>query len=601
MTGPWERYAAPAAVPTAPVGGSPNPSAANPASRYAGAARRLPVEAPAEPYLSENMNPAEKILVGLGGGLRNTYLGAKNLVGLGTEEDRAERELWDKSKKDLGGWGTAGEIGGDIVSTMPLGGPVAQGAKVLVRALPWLSKVANVGGRVVNLGTAGRAAAEGALSAGIVGDAQDRDIRDRLDNVAAGGATGFVAPAVLGAGSAVANKVRRELSPSVAQATQRGYSVLERTLGKDQLADVINQVENPVPSLLPRTTAAMTQNPRMGALERGARSRGNVDFAPHDRAVAERSWDLTKQATRVADDLPVLERAPGEMMEQGKAILDKLPLSQDRRALIGRELVGLRNTNEVIANPALAREIDTAIAAMDNPDATLGVLPQLYWAMGREAGGSTAIQRARDVIKNVADERSGGQFSNLQAGYGVAMDQLKGAKAAQGIRDTFQNSQTGFPNTRQYFGDAGQGAVPVVDSTTLRRSINKAPGEVTELPQGSLDRLGTLADQLRSHEIYQPAMSSGSTGVNKGGVEGIASAALNAGPLWRLRGALGSVFGGLNEKSQKAIDQALLDPQAFLNMVEAKRALSRPLEPWEATLEGVVRGMSRSAAISTGD
>ena len=601
MTGPWERYAAPAAIPTAPVGGSLTPYPLNPASRYASPARRPPVEAPAEPDLAEGMNFAEKALVGFGGGLRNTYLGAKNLVGLGTEEDRAERELWDKSKKDLGGWGTAGEIGGDIVSTLPLGGPVAQGAKVLTRALPILSKIGSAGGRVVNLGTAGRAGAEGALSAGIVGDAGDRDIRDRLDNVAAGGATGFVAPALLGAGSSVVNKVRRELSPSAAQATQRGYSALERTLGKDQLNDVINAVENPLPSLLPRTTAAMTQNPRMGALERGARGRGNVDFAPHDRAVAERSWDLTKQATRVADDLPVLEKAPGEMMEQGKAILDALPLSQDRRALIGRELAAIRNTNEVAANPSLAREIDTAIAAMDNPDTTLGVLPQLYWAMSKEASGSTAIQKARKLVKAVADERSDGQFSNLQAGYGVAMDQLKGAKAAQGIRDTFQNSQTGFPNTRQYFGDAGQGAVPVVDSTTLRRAVNKGPGEVTELPQGDLDKLGTLADQLRSHEIYQPAMSSGSTGVAKGGVEGIASAALNAGPLWRLRGALGSVFGGLNERSQKAIDQALLDPQSFLRMVEAKRTLSRPLEPWEAKLEGVVRGMSRSAAISTGD
>lgn len=591
---PWEEYG------RVPGGGSTGPSPNGPKtglSRPAGAG-----PAPA-PDLAEGMPFWEKALVGAGGGMRNAYLGAKNLVGMGTEEEADERKEWARIKEDLGGWGTAGEILGEGALTAPLGGPVAAGAKVLTKAVPMLGRIGAQGGRVANLGTAGKAGAEGALAAGVVGDAEDKGIGDRLDNVIAGGTVGAIAPAALGAVGSAGRKVATELMPTQAAASKRGYNALERTLGPERLDQVINSVENPNPSSLPRTTAAMAQDPRMGALERGARNRGNVPFDAHDRAVAEEAWKLTQGATKNAEDIPGLQKGANDIMAQGKEVLDKLPLSQARRTDLSKELLDLRNSNEVIANPALAREIDTALQAIDHPDATLGVLPQLYWSLGKEAGDSTAIQKVRGVIRDVADERSGGQFTNMQAGYGATQDQLAGATSAKNVRDTFMREDN-VPRTSRYYGESGRaGALPALESTPLRKAISTAGkgGGMAELPPSQVTELNRVADQLREHEIYKPSQSAGAPGVGLGEAEGVASAALNAGPLWRLRGALGSTFAGLNEASQKQVDQALLDPQAFLKMVEAKRALSRPLEAWEKALESTLRGASRSAAISTGD
>lgn len=557
------------------------------------------VEKPADP--AEGMPWYEKAWVGFGGGARNLYLGAKDLVGQASPEERQERKDWSKAKEHLGGWGTAGQIAAETGLTLPVGGAVGSGAKVLTKAVPALAKVGSMGGRVFNLGLAGRGAAEGAISAGLVGDAEDETLKDRLDNALVGGAFGAAVPAVMAGGAAAARKVTQELSPSTKQATIRAYNALERTLGRDRLDDVIQQVENPTPSQLPRTTAAMSQDPKMGALERGARSRGTADFRPHDTAVANRTWELVKDATSQADQVAALTKGTQDIMSEGKALMDKFPLSQENRAKLSRGLLALRNTNEVIANPTLARDLDTAIAAMDNPQATLGVLPQLYWAMGEGAGNSTAIQSARNLIKEVADARTGGQFSNLQQGYGATMDQLKAAQAAQGIRSKFMG-EMGFPDTKQYFGEAGQGATPVIRSSDLRHAVNRAEaGGIADLPAADKSKLGSIADQLTQHEIYEPYMATGATSLNLGAAEGLGSAALNAGPLWRLRGALGSTFRGLNERSLRAVDQAMLDPQAFLKMVEAKKALSRPLEPWERALEEAFRGGMRSATISTGE
>jgi hypothetical protein len=285
-------------------------------------------------------------------------------------------------------------------------------------------------------------------------------------------------------------------------------------------------------------------------------------------------------------------------MAQGKDLIDKLPLSQDRREQIAKELLVIRNGNEVIANPNLGREIDNALAALDNPEATLGLLPQLNWRLSREAGDSTAMRRVQDILKESVDERSKGQFTNMQTGYGATMDQLNAAEAAKRLRGKFVD-ESGFPSTTQYYGDAGSNAVPKMESAPLRRAIGQESrkGNVQLMNQSNVDDLGTLADQLRAHEIYKPAMSSGGSAIDLGASEGAASTALNAGPLWRLRGALGSVFQGLNDATQKQVDRALLEPDAFMKMIEAKRALNRALDPWESKLDAVLRGATRSTAI----
>ncbi len=512
----------------AELGGSRRPVKDPEVLRALGAAPRAPSadsgpagagSAPVD--LAEDMPWYEKVLTGVGGGMRNVYLGGKELIGQGTPEEKEERELWKRSKKDLGGWGTTGEIIGEGVATLPVGGAVGSGAKVLSKAVPALSKVAPSGSwRAL----AARGGAEGAASNVLAGDGTVAERAEEGGTV--GAVAGSVLPKALKGIGRVGRDVVTELSPSTNAATIRGAKALERTLGKDILERAVNQVENPTPSILPRTTAAMSNEPRLGALERGARNRGNVDFSPHDEAVSRVAWDEMKAATRQADDVEALRQGGSDIMAEGKDLMDKLPLSQDRRKAISQQVLELRNSNEMIANPKLARELDSVIAAMDNPNATLGVLPQLYWSLGREAGDSNTISKVRALLKNAADERSKGQFTNMQSGYGATMDQMSAAQAAKTMREKLVKDN--IPTTNQYYGEAGVNAVPKMDSASLRRSMTREAGDaggLRELPPDQVRHLNTLADQLRQHDLYKPTSSSGAASLGLGESEGMASAA----------------------------------------------------------------------------
>lgn len=575
---------APAGVSGSSTGPSPTASPSGASSGYAAPARPGPSDPTAAELAAEGMSWWEKGLTGVGGGLRRTYLGAKDLVGLGSPEEQQELKDWSSNKEALGGWGTAGEITGELAATaIPGMGASAGAAKLLTKALPVATRLGSVGGRTFNLGAAGRAAVEGGVAGTIQAPAEGES---RVGNAVQGATLGAALPLTLAGGAKAVNVARRELSPGVKQSTIRGYNALERTLGKDRFEAAISQVENPTPAQLPRTTAAMAQDRRLGALERGARGRGDVPFDVHDENVARKSWDVLKESTPYADQLDTLRQGTKDILDEGQSLMDSIPMNAKQRAEVAQELLKLRNSNEVIANPKLAREVDTAIAAMDNPDATLGVLPQLYRFMGENMqGGSNAVSNAREVFRRVADEGSDGQFSNILSGYGVAQDELNSGLAAKSVRDTFMKDDM-VPLTSPAYGQSGTPtAFPSLQDRPLRQALS---GKVDVMRPEEAQATSRLADELATHEIYTNQLAAGATSPDRTYSEGVASAALNAGPLWRLRGALSSYFRGLNDKTQRIVDQALLNPEDFLKMVAMKRALNRPLEPWEDQLQGLL-------------
>ena len=66
------------------------------------------------------------------------------------------------------------------------------------------------------------------------------------------------------------------------------------------------------PSMVPHTTAAMSESPALGALERGARTRSlGGDFASHDESVARSAWDML-------NDIPAAGRTEaGDTLRSG--------------------------------------------------------------------------------------------------------------------------------------------------------------------------------------------------------------------------------------------------------------------------------------------
>lgn len=250
----------------------------------------------------------QKLQEGVGTGMINTYYGAKNLTGLSDEEDKLRQKQIQEYQEGLGGFGTAGGLVGEGLATAPIGGAVGAGGKLLVKAIPALAKVAGAGGRIANVGTAGRAATEGALSAAVTGG-------DAVEGGAYGGGTAALMSAAakpLQLTGKVLNKAWESLAPSGAPA--RAFKSFERTIGKEGVEDTRRALEHAGPSYLPQTTAAMSGHPLVGALERGAVQRGNIDFNAQKEASARAAWE---EITRSGTPSKAAEAFEGKFMREG--------------------------------------------------------------------------------------------------------------------------------------------------------------------------------------------------------------------------------------------------------------------------------------------
>jgi len=564
-----------------------------------------PIEPMARPNLAEGMDSGQRMDVGIGAGMANIGRGALSLLNKGgllpnalkkTLADMEEnRAIYQKNSDDLGGWGTAGEVIGEGVATLPVSGGIGLLGKGAFKAAPALARFAPAGGwRAL----AARGAAEGAASNVLAGPS-DKSVGELAQHGAGVGAVvGSVLPKTIKGAANLTTGAWKALSPTKGAAERRGIDALERTLGPDELARAASQVENPLPSQLPRTTAAMAQSPRMGALERGARSRGTADFKSHDMEVDKAAWNALKDATPGADSVKMAEALPPAIFGQAQEALDKIPLSKPLRGKTAQALIGLRSDQDILASDVARRQINEALAILDNPDATLGALAHIRTNIGSLPAfpGQDKIKR---VVTDAVDARAKGQLSDALESYGHSKEALKAAQAAQRLRQAFDVE--GVPTTGQYQGHSGVDAVPSMSSQPLRKAlaneVKADAGDVKYLDPDTVSKVNELADQLRSREIYMPSEGGGSASLDMGAAEGAASTALNAGPLWRLRGALGGAFKGLNDKTQAAVDKALLDPQEFLRLVDRKRATKAALEPWEKALDDALRGVSRSNAI----
>ena len=566
--------------------------------------KQFPPKSAAAPNPAEAPDPAEdmpfyeKFRTGLGGGMRNVYLGAKNLIGQGTPEEAEERKFWNKSKEHLGGWGTAGEITGEIAATAPVGGLVGSGAKLLTKALPAAARLGSVGGRVANLGAVGRAATEGALSAGIVGDASDNGIGDRLDNFAMGGAVGSILPTTM-LGGAVARKFGGSFSTAPEKAAARAGRALEKTLGKQQFDDVTRSIGTATPTRLPQTTASLVDSPRVGALERGARARELVDFTPHDTQVSKQVWNSILDDTVEAAKVDHLSGRPDKIINTGKAMFRSLPFDDASKNDIYEKLLPILDSDELRANPLLRRKLTQATQSILDPEATSEILPQLYWSLKELGEGSTAASSLRRVIQESADELSGGLMSRMHGAYGKAMDKLGQAQGAQNVRKAFE-PVAGIPTTPQVLGGPStNGAlVPRVKASALRKTLAKEAGRLE--PQ-ALDDLKETAEELRRYEIFKPISDTGGSTVDIGSLRGTAVSLANVTPMWRAKGPLSVLYGRADKATQQAVDEALLNPQKFIEVAAAKQRAGAPLSKWEQRLAEMVQSQARVAGTNTGE
>jgi hypothetical protein len=222
-----------------------------------------------------------------------------------------------------------------------------------------------------------------------------------------------------------------------------------------------------------------------------------------------------------------------------------------------------------------------------DPNATLGALPQLYWRLGEEAGGSSAVSAAREAIKDMADTRSKGFFSTMMENYGKAMDKTKQSQSATGVLREFVTDQ-GVPVTSKVMGET-----PVIEGKALRRAVAKhgeEAGKGSTLRAADRRRLGEITEELGRHELYKN--SPGATGLE--GVTKLESvlASGRKNPIYLvpgLRGLARSFTEPIEQATERSLQSALQDPMEFMKMVAAKQARNAPLTDKERFMVQLLR------------
>jgi hypothetical protein len=540
----------------------------------------------------------QDLQVGIGHGLDRVNLGIKSLVpGLDLSESEKQRLAQGQAAvAEGGGLSDVGQFASEMAAT---GGPasgIAKGVGWAASKLPLAANAGQVGGRVFNLGTAGRAGVEGGVAAGALaplgGDS-------RLSSVASGAIGGAALPASVALTVPPVRWARKEFTNAPESVAERGYDVLERTLGPQALSEAVGDVQyyigtNP----LPLSTAAVARNPNLAQLERGARARGAAsDWTIHDERVNSQIWDnLQSKLDRSIKAGVAREQAVPALMAEGKAQLDRMPLKEKTRDQLVNQINKLLASSEAIANPDVRKALNESLTAVTHQDASLGVLPQLYWALNEAAGGSTAIAQLRGLVRKAADDGSKGVFSKLMDDYGKLQDKVKQSEAATSIVRELATDQ-GVPVTRKVAGGR-----PVVEELRLRKALAKygeQPGGGTTLRPTDRRGIESVLEDLSNHELYKN--SPGATGLDVTNLDSIiASGRRN--PIYLvpfLRGLVRKVTDPLDEATKKVVDNALRNPEEFMRLVDQKSHFEAPLSDRERFLLQLLRSQGQALGVTS--
>lgn len=536
---------------------------------------------------------APGILEQLAGGAKHGFdrlaYGVKGLVTDLSPEDRALLEQGRSFVKETGPASTVGQIGAEVGLTWPVGSAIGGAGKVLSKAVPALGKVANWGGRVFNVGLVGRGAAEGAAQAGLT--APDPSSPNRGANMAMGALAGAALPAAGLVGASVRN-AKRFVAPPAKMAAARAGQAFESTLGADELAKITRQVQEGLaegPSRLPRTTAATANSPRLGLLEKISRGSSPAAFDAHDLDVAQKAWNIFQDDTAEAGRSVLHKARQARVQRVAEGMLKESPFTDKARKTLAQELTYLGLSDEALSNPAVARTLNQIGGMLEDPAASPAMMQELIKRL--EKTKSPTLQELRGILGSQLDEVSRGAYTKGQT---LAAKHGARAAAAEGeaaVRGAFVSPQ-GTPITPRVVSTP-EGNIPKLAEGPLRRAIAKNEGALNPVTRGDLL---TTAEELRRHELFNAAQNVGTGGISMDTNKALGLAGLSASGHWGLRAGLNLLYTRADKATRKMMDEALLHPEKFMEVMAAKQASQAPLSIVEQTLLQAVTGTGRAAA-----
>ena len=583
------------------------------------------------PDPTEGMSNTDKVLANIGGGMMDLATGVRqfytDMTGTDAEKAAMRAEVDAKRAMDKqlaestpGGSmvGKGLQIFGQVAPTLAL--PVGAAANIVTK-LPRALGLMRAAAPTARLGTA-TLAGDAALTGGVLGAVEPVGTNEsRGVNVLQGAAMSGATPLAMAGGSQVARMVTRGGGES--RAGER--VVRELAEGGDQqavLRQTMDRLRQAPQGPIPLSTAASLADPQLARLEAGSRTRSGANWYDFDQGQARSVADEVIAATRGAEDVA----ARRGLRSNNREVLVNQAMSSVNEPAFARDLAGFRANLDTAArsaeasNPAvrgmltqLADEIDR-LGPDFRPEnlatirANLASKPKMvptnsYEAAPRDNPATMSVLREVDNILNNA---TGGRWSPVLQSYKRDSDIVRSSQAAGKIRESFIDPATG--RVRGVSADAA-GDVPKITEAGLGRALDSARGPRRELvldPTANA-RLEAVLAALRQQNIVQGVKRSATAG----GGSNTASDTVAAGAARDAANALGNVMGpaqgvastmtarafdymqGLEER---ALAEALQNPQRMIAILERQVAAGQPLSPAQNQLLALLRGVPAVAS-----
>lgn len=569
------------------------------------------------------MSMPQRLFKSLGAGFADIPLAVRQMINRDPEQAKAlEREAANKREIDkaLARSTDLGLVRDRVfgIETPTLGSAAQLYGKV---APTYAIPAAPIG----SLGLVGNAALVGSGLAALEPTVEGES---RAKNMLIGGVTSPILPLASaairgGMGAVTAKGGQRKAGEEVARTLREGAEGVDEQTVLRQTIDRLRQAQQPTQGgfNIPLTTAAQLRDKELARLEAGSRTRSGANWYDFDQAQARAVADAVDVATRQADDVA----ARRGLRSSNRAVNFNQAMSSVNEPAFIQRLEGFKSNIDTAmmspesSNPAVRNMLTALRDEMDRlgPDfrpehlaeirANLAskapLVPQnAFQGAPRSSPATMSVLREVDDILNNA---TGNRWQKVVRDYQRDSDAVRAAQAAGKVREAFWDP-TG--QVRRTAADPA-GQVPIITEFGLRQAINSTKG-----PQGNLmlssqanDRLNAIVNALREQGIVRGVKRSATAG---GGSDTASNqyAGRAAGQLAEALGASGSATAAgtgmmLNKLStmatankDRALAEALQNPQQMIAILERKLAAGAPLGPEEQYLLTLLRGVPAVAA-----
>jgi hypothetical protein len=451
----------------------------------------------------------------------------------------------------------------------------------------------------------------------------------RGTNMVMGGAFSSVLPMATSAGKGIYNMVtqgggQNRAGNVVAKALTEGggneASVLRQTIDRLRNATQQNATRN-----IPLTTAAQLRDAEIARLEAGSRARSGANWYDFDQNQARAVAGQFDQATTEAADLAARrgtrksnwdtnwDGAKASVAPQGSGFM---PDVMTLRNKIDVAMRSEESSNPAVMNmlKSMADEIDRLgpdfgpgnmqqiranLSAKFNP-----INPNAYAAAPRDSAARLSVMKDLDGILNRA---TGNKWQGVVDNYAADSRLVDQAKAAGRVRQGYYDAATG--RVLGVSADAA-GDIPKITEASLGRAMNAARGPDKSLLLSNLanTRLELILDALRAQNIVQGVKRSATAGggsntasdmfaAKSAGAVADAVTSAAGGPAAAVgKGVIDSLRDYANRNKDRALAEALQNPQQMISLLEAKIASKAPMTAQEQYLYSLLRGAPAAAA-----